>query len=244
MMSCLCELSIADEIRVAVASNFSNAISSIAEQFERNTGHKVTLIIGSTGKHYAQIINGAPYHALFAADTARPLLIEKRFLEQNKSSLANTRFTYAIGKIILWSPEPDYIENSASVLNQGKFRFLAIANPKLAPYGLAAQEILKNLKLWNTFEKKMVRGENIAQTFQFVKSGNAKLGFVALSQVTQITQSKNTAGSYWEVPQSLYTPIEQQAILLKDNSTARSFMTFVQSDDGQAIISSYGYDIP
>lgn len=228
---------LADEIRVAVASNFNNTIKAVARHFEADTGHKVKLIFGSTGKHYAQIINGAPFDAFFAADAHRPELLDKEGI-----ALPGSRFTYAIGKVILWSPTMGTIDAQAEVLAQGSFHHLAIANPKLAPYGKAAWEILLAQGLWDKLKKKMVRGENIGQTYQFVKSGNAELGFVAYSQVKRPGQP--IEGSWWEVPQVLYTPIEQQAVLLKEKAAARAFMSFVRSDVALEIIQGYGYGAP
>ena len=229
--------SVAEEIRVAAASNFSGAITALAEGFEADTGHEVTLIFGSTGKHYAQIKHGAPYDAFFAADKKRP-----EILEQEGLALPESRFTYAIGKIVLWSPRADVVDSDGKVLEQGKFRHLAIANPKLAPYGKAAQQVLQTRELWNSLKQKMVRGENIGQTFQFVSSGNAEMGFVAYSQVLRF--GRPIEGSFWEVPQSQYAPIEQQAILLKENKTAQDFLLFVKSDRAQEMIHRFGYGTP
>ncbi len=228
---------VAGEIRLAVASNFTSAINTVASHFEENTDHKVKLIFGSTGKHYAQIRNGAPFDAYFAADTRRPEL-----LEQENLALPGTRFTYAIGKLILWSPKAGYVDSQAKVLEQGEFRHLAIANPKLAPYGKAAQQVLQARGMWDSMKGSMVRGENIGQTFQFVKSGNAELGFVAYAQVKRPGQS--VEGSWWEVPQTLYTPIAQQAVLLKESEAARAFMSFIKSDVALEIIQNYGYGAP
>ena len=228
---------LAGEIRVAVASNFSNAMVAIADQFETETGHTVKLSFGSTGKHYAQIVNGAPFDAFFAADVKRPELLEKEGL-----GMAGSRFTYAVGKLILWSPEPDLVDPHADILKQGTFRHLAIANPKLAPYGVAARQVLQSLELWQDMQGRLVRGENIGQAFQFVASGNAELGFVARSQLKYPGQE--ATGSAWEVPQSLYDPIEQQAVLLNDKQAARAFMSFVHSDSAIRIIRAHGYEIP
>jgi molybdate transport system substrate-binding protein len=195
------------------------------------------LIFGSTGKHYAQIKNGAPFDAFFAADVRRPELLEKEGV-----ALPGSRFTYAIGKLVLWSPKTGYVDPDASILERGEFHHLAIANPKLAPYGKAAQEILQALGLWDRHSGRLVRGENIGQTFQFVDSGNAEFGFVAYSQVKHPNQP--IKGSFWEVPQSLYTPIKQQAVLLKDKEAARVFLSFVRSDEALKIIHDYGYDTP
>lgn len=228
---------IADEIRVAVASNFTNAIKTIAQQFEDNTGHKIILSFGSTGKHYAQIKNGAPFDAFFAADVKRPKLLEKE-----GQAVPDSRFTYAVGKIVLWSPKQGYVDTDAKVLEPNNYRHLAIANPKLAPYGKAAQQVLQARGIWDKLTGSLVQGENIGQTFQFIKSGNAELGFVAYSQVKR--PELPMEGSLWVVPQELYSPIEQQAILLKDSTVAREFMHFFRSKQALDIIQSYGYGIP
>lgn len=227
----------ADEIRVAVASNFSDAIQAIAEVFEEETGHRVILVFGSTGKHYAQIRNGAPFAAFFAADARRPELLEVEGVARPGS-----RFTYAVGKVVLWSPNPDLIDSRASVLVDGGFRYLAIANPKLAPYGKAAEQIMCTKGVWDGLQNRIVRGENIGQAFQFVKSGNAELGFVALSQIMK--PGRAIAGSFWRPPQALYTPIEQQAVLLEENPAARQFLAFMQTRAAVKIIESHGYDVP
>jgi molybdate transport system substrate-binding protein len=229
--------SMAQDIRVAVASNFARAMTGIAERFEANTGHRVTLIFGSTGKHFAQIVNGAPFDIFFAADSKRPQL-----LEQQGIALQQSRFTYALGKIMLWSPRAKFVDSQGKVLEQGEFRHLAIANPKLAPYGRAAQEILLKLGLWETLQDRLVRGENIAQTFQFVKTGNAELGFVAYSQV--IGPMKLQHGSYWHIPEEYYKPIEQQAVLMKDSVAARAFLEYVRSNEVLKIIRDNGYGTP
>ncbi|MFK5986821.1 MAG: molybdate ABC transporter substrate-binding protein [Pseudomonadota bacterium] len=224
----------ADRIQIAVASNFAGAIKHIAKQFEADTGHKVNLILGSTGKHYAQIVNGAPFDAFFAADTKRPELLDTQGLIQ-----AGSRFTYAIGKLVLWSPKTAYINQQLSILEQASFLHLAIASPKLAPYGKAAQEVLQQLGLWKKLQVKMVRGENINQAFQFVKSGNAELGFVAYSQI--ISANKKIDGSYWVIPQNSYTPINQQAVLLKKSQAAADFLSYIKSAAGIKIIHDFGY---
>lgn len=227
----------AEEIRVAVATNFAEAISTIAGRFEAGTNHKVTLIFGSTGKQYAQIKNGAPFDAFLAADAHRP-----ERLENERIALPGSRFTYAVGKVVLWSPAADYVDPEGRILRQGDFRHLAIANPELAPYGKAAQEILQALGLRDRLDRRLVRGENIGQTFQFVHSGQVELGFVARSQVTRPGQP--VEGSFWEVPQALYTPITQQAVLLKDSVAARAFLAFMRSREALKIIHDYGYDTP
>jgi len=225
------------DLHIAVASNFNHAIQEIAHRFETKTGHKVILIFGSSGKHYTQIINGAPFDLFFSADTTRPYLLEKKGYIQ-----AGSRFTYAIGQLVLWSPNSHLIDKTAQILHSTQFRFLAVANPKLAPYGKAAQQILSKQGLWTKLRSRMVRGENIGQTFQFVKSGNAELGFVALSQIKSPNQPLK--GSYWRPDQSLYDPIQQQAVLLKDKPIARAFLKYIKQDEALAIIHAYGYKTP
>ena len=231
----------AGEIRVAVASNFYPAMKEIALQYElkkstTSENHKIVLIPGSSGKHYAQIINGAPYDLFFSADKVRPALLEKNGISDNGS-----RFTYALGKLILWSSLDGFVEKDERLYDKG-LRFLAIANPRIAPYGVAAREALISLNLWEDLQSRLVRGENIAQTFQFVNSGNAKLGFISYSQL--MNPSYPVVGSFWEVPQTLYTPIEQQVVLLKKSSLAKDFLSFIESDESLNIISKYGYDLP
>jgi len=228
---------VADEIRVAVASNFTTAIRDLAGRFEQHSGHKVTLVFSSTGKHYAQIIHGAPFDAFFAADARRPELLDTEGV-----ALAGSRFTYAVGKLVLWSPDEDRVDSTGKVLEQGDFRHLALANPRLAPYGRAAREVLEKRGLWEALQDRMVRGENIGQAFQFVGSGNAELGFVAWSQVKRPGQV--ASGSWWDIPQVLYSPIEQQAVLLKDNPVARNFIAYVRSEEALEIIRTYGYGTP
>ncbi len=225
----------AQEIRIAVASNFAKPMTALVKQFEANSFYKVTLSFSSTGKHYAQIVNGAPFDLFFAADIDRPKRLEKEGV-----ALLGTRFTYAIGKLVLWSPKAKFVDSNATILTQNNFRYLAIANPRLAPYGKAAKELLTAKDLWKKFAGRIVRGENINQTFQFVRSGNAELGFVAYSQIKQ--GDNYLGGSFWKVPQTLYTPIEQQAVLLTDNAAAHAFSAFVRSTAGLKTIHRYGYD--
>lgn len=229
--------STAEQMRVAVASNFADAMAAIARRFEAATQHVVALSTGSTGKLYAQIRNGAPFDAFFGADVRRPQL-----LEQERVAVPGSRFTYAVGRLVLWSPQPGYVDPEGRVLQRGAFRHLAIANPVLAPYGKAAQEVLQARGLWDALSGRLVRGENIGQTYQFVSTGNAELGFVAWSQVMRPGQT--LAGSLWRVPQALYNRIEQQAVLLQDKPAAREFLAFVRSDEALKIIQDYGYDRP
>jgi molybdate transport system substrate-binding protein len=230
-------VSTAEQMRVAVASNFADALEAIARRFESASQHRVTLSAGSTGKLYAQIRNGAPFDALFGADVRRPQL-----LEQEGVAVPGSRFTYAVGRLVLWSPRADYVDPQGRVLQRGAFRHLAIANPVLAPYGKAAQQVLQALSLWEALGGRLVRGENIGQTFQFVSTGNAELGFVAWSQI--IRPGHPLGGSLWRVPQALYNRIEQQAVLLQDKPAAHEFLVFVRSDEALKIIQDYGYDRP
>ncbi len=227
----------ADTIRVAVASNFAPAIKALSQQFEQQTGHRVQLAFGSTGKQYAQIIHGAPFDAFFAADSKRPQL-----LEQQGIALPGSRFTYAIGKLVLWSPEPGRVDDQGQILQQGSLRHLALANPKLAPYGKAAEQVMRAQGVWQAWRGRIVRGENIGQALQFVKSGNAELGFVAWAQLRQ--PGSAVTGSWWTPPQSSYSPITQQAVLLNDNPVARQLLAFVRSDSARTLIQSYGYTLP
>lgn len=233
---------IADEIKIAVASNFYPTMKELVTHFESitpnsDTTNNIVLISGSSGKHYAQILNGAPFDLFFSADKLRPNMLEKEEVFNNQS-----RFTYALGKLALWSPFNEYIDSDGQVLYNDDFRFLAIANPKIAPYGIASKETLTSMNLWQDMEEKLVRGENIAQTFQFAKSGNAKLGFVSYSQILSL--NSRSEGSYWLVPQDMYQPIEQQAILLKDSSLGKDFLSFIKSNEALDIIKRNGYDLP
>jgi molybdate transport system substrate-binding protein len=231
------QYAVAGTARIAVASNFSTTIKQIVNRFEKTTNNKIVVALGSTGKIYAQIAHGARFDAFFAADVRRPALLEKQ-----KRIIPGSRFTYAIGKIALWSPIKGYVDNNGKVLAKGGFNRLAIANPKLAPYGKAAQQALQAMGLWQKLQPKLVFGENISQAFQFVMSGNAKLGFVALSQI--VTLDEEQQGSYWIVGPSLYQSIEQQAVLLTNNQTARDFMAFIRGDAASTLIRQAGYDMP
>lgn len=227
----------AGQAHIAVASNFAAPMKKLATQFEQTTGHTLTLSYGATGKLYAQIKNGAPFDVLLAADDKTPA----RLMREGD---AVQRQTYAIGRLVLWSDRPGFIDGSDAVLRQNRFQRLAIANPRLAPYGSAAMEVLTQLKLTDRVQGKWVIGENIAQTYQFVASGNAELGFVALSQVMQ--DGKLVSGSAWLVPASLHSPIRQDAVLLKrgeNNEAARAFFDYLKTPAAALIlIRSYGYE--
>jgi len=227
----------AGEIRVAVAANFALTLAEIARAFEKETGHQVILASGSTGKHYAQIINGAPFDAFFAADITRP-----RLLDEAGIGIPDSRYSYALGRLVLWSPLPGLADEAGAVLYSDRYLRLAIANPKLAPYGAAAKEVLEGMLLWKKLQNKLVRGENINQALQFVHSGNAQLGFVAASQL--VDSEPTAGGSSWQVPANLHTPIRQQAILLTDSDVAREFMAFSITSAASQIIENNGYEIP
>ena len=228
----------ADGTQVAVAANFTAPAKRIAAEFERETGHKVQLSFGATGKFYAQIRNGAPFEVLLAADDSTPAR-----LEAEGAAIPGSRFTYAIGRLALWSAQPGFVDAKGEVLRAGRFKHLAIANPRLAPYGAAAVEALAALKLLDSLRPKFVQGENIAQTHQFIATGNAELGFVALSQVFK--EGRIGEGSAWIVPAVLHHPIRQDAVLLargKEKPAAEAWLRYLKGDRARAIIHSFGYE--
>lgn len=222
------------EVRVAVATNFAEVMEELAERFEAASGHAVLVSPASTGAHYAQIRNGAPFDVFFSADRERPEL-----LEQEGFGVAGTRFTYATGRLALWSPDPGLVDDAGAVLATGAFRYLAIANPELAPYGAAARQVLEQRGLWDGIQDRLVRGQDIGQAYAFVSSRNAELGFVALSQIQR--PGAEVEGSWWLVPESGHDPIEQQAVLLADTPAAREFLDFVRGEEATALIRSFGY---
>jgi len=229
----------AAEVSVAVAANFTAPMQKIAAAFEQDTGHQAILAFGSTGRFYAQIKNGAPFQVLLSADDETPARLEREGL-----GVSGTRFTYAIGKLVLWSRRAGVVDDKGDVLRAGKFGRIALADPKLSPYGAAAVEVLNGLGLMSSLAPKFVQGENIAQTYQFVATGNAELGFVASSQV--FTDGKLTQGSAWTIPASLHAPIRQDAVVLspgKDNAAAAALMAYLRNDKARAIIRSFGYDL-
>ncbi len=230
----------AETTLVAVASNFAKPMNEIVNQFEKTTGHQVKLSLGSTGKFITQIENGAPFEILLAADEEHP-----QQLIQSGYAVAQSQFTYALGKLVLWSAIPNLVDAQGQILTQKSFKHLAIADPKLAPYGVAAIETLKQLKLLDQLQPLFVQGENIAQTYQFIQTGNAELGFIALSQV--IDKNRISQGSAWIIPETLYTPIRQNAILLNKaeaNPAAIALLSFLKSPIAIAIIEKYGYHLP
>ena len=230
----------AEEVRVAVAANFRATLNEIITNFERDTGHTAVVSSGSSGKLYAQIKNGAPFDVFFSADVKRPKLMEDEGL-----AIQGSRLTYAVGRLTLWSANPDMITaEGKTVLSNGTFDHLAIANPKTAPYGTAAKHTIKALGLWDHMKDRIVQGENIGQTFQFVFSKNAQLGFVALSQV--LDPKINGAGSRWDVPVNLYDPLRQQAVLLingQNNNAAKAFLEYIKGPKARKIIERFGYGL-
>ena len=230
----------AADILVAVAANFTEPMKKIAAEFEKTSGHKLALSFGSTGKFYAQIKAGAPFEVLLAADDETPIK-----LEQEGAAVKDSHFTYAIGKLVLWSAREAIVDKNGDVLKRGGFDHLALANPKLAPYGAAAVETLKALGSHDALEPKLVQGENIAQTYQFIATGNALLGFVALSQVIG-EDGKLKSGSMWIVPEKYYQQIRQDAVLLdkgKDKPAAMALLKFIKTPYALKVIQSYGYGL-
>jgi len=229
----------ADQVQVAVAANFAGPFQKIAADFAADTGHTAVAITGSTGKFYTQIKSGAPFEVLLAADDETP-----KKLEDEGLAVKGQHFTYAKGTLVLWSAKPGFVDNQGQVLSKGSFNHLALANPKLAPYGAAAEQTLKALGLYDSLLPKFVQGDNIAQTQQFIATGNAELGFVALSQVAP--PDKPAVGSWWVVPAKLYTPILQDATVLKKgegNPAAAALMKYLRGDKAQAVIRAYGYGL-
>lgn len=228
----------AAEISVAVAANFTAPMKQITSKFEKETGHKVVASFGSTGKFYAQIKNGAPFEVLLSADDETPT----RLVSEN-AAVAGTQFTYAVGKLVLWSAKPAVVDAAGEVLKKGSFEHIAIANPKLAPYGAAAAQAMNALGVYDSLQAKIVTAESIAQSYQFINSGNAQLGFVALSQVLK---DGKIEGSSWLVPVKLYHPTRQDAVILekgKGKPAAEALMKFLKGDRAKAIIKSYGYEL-
>ena len=229
----------AGEVQVAVAANFTAPMQRIAAEFEKDSGHKATLMSGATGKFYAQISHGAPFEVFLSADDETPARLEKDGL-----AVAGSRFTYATGRLVLWSAREGYVDDRGEVLTKGDFKHLAIANPRTAPYGTAAVEAMRKLGVFDALQPRFVQGENIAQAYQFVATGNAELGFVALSQV--LKDGKLASGSAWPVPASLHAPIRQDALTLargRHNPAAKALLAYLKGDKAKAIIRSFGYEL-
>jgi molybdate transport system substrate-binding protein len=229
----------ADEVKVAVAANFAGPLAKIAEGFTAASGHTLSISAGSTGKFSSQIAAGAPFEVLIAADDETP-----KKLIKDGHAVAGSNFTYAIGVLVLWSAQPGFVDDQGAALAAGKFGKLAIANPKLAPYGQAGLEVIKARGLTEAIAPKLVTAESIAQAYQFIATGNAELGFVALSQVA--VPGKPVLGSFWRVPASLYGEIRQDAVLLKPgekSAAAAALLAYLKSSAGKAVIQAYGYGL-
>lgn len=233
-----CASVLAGEVQVAVAVNFTAPMKLIAADFEKDTGHKAVLSFGATGKFYAQITNGAPFDVFLAADTETPAKLEK-----DGAAVSGSSFTYATGRLVLWSAKPGVVDDKGAALLRGEFKHLAIAAPKLAPYGAAAMETMSKVGLLPILEPKLVQGESIGQTFSMISSGNAELGFVALSQVYEDGRIKS--GSGWIVPTNLHSPIRQDAVLLtraKNNQVAVQLLAYLKTEKAKTVIRSFGYE--
>ncbi|BAP89050.1 molybdenum ABC transporter, periplasmic molybdate-binding protein ModA [Burkholderiales bacterium GJ-E10] len=228
-----------EEVRIAVAANFTEPVRRIAAKFERETRNTVKASFGATGMLYAQIRNGAPFEVLLAADEATP-----RKLVAEGLGVASSEFPYAIGKLVLWSPKPGFVDGRGAVLRSDRFAHLSYCDPKLAPYGAAAVATMRSLGVYEALQTKLVEGQDITQAYQFAASGEADLGFVALSQVFR--DGRLRGGSAWIVPAEHYSPIRQDAVLLRsaaDHAAALAFLRFLRSDRAKAVIRSYGYGV-
>jgi molybdate transport system substrate-binding protein len=237
LLALSCGGAAAADVSVAVAANFAAPMRKIAAAFERDTGHRAVLAFGSTGRFYAQVKSGAPFEVLLAADQATPAR-----LEQEGAAVAGTRFTYAIGRLVLWSATPGVVDDRGEVLRHPEGGRIAIADPKLAPYGAAAVEVMRKLGLADALRPRLVQGENVAQAWQFASTGNAQLGFVALSQV--MVDGRIAQGSAWVVPADLHAPIRQDAVLLavgRNHPAAIALLAYLRGDSARAVLRASGY---
>jgi molybdate transport system substrate-binding protein len=232
----------AETTMVAVASDFTKPMNEIAAEFEKATGHTAKISYGSSGKFFAQIQNDAPFEVYLSASETYP-----QELQKSGFAVPDSQFVFAIGKLVLWSPQPNYVDDKAEILSKGDFKHIAIANPDHAPYGVVAVEVMKKLGVFEKLEPLFVEGENIAQTYQFVSTGNAELGFIAFAQVIDIKSGKIGSGSGWLVPDNLHSPFRQVAVLLKkgeNNPAASALLKFLQTPTALAIIKKYGFGLP
>lgn len=227
---------------VAVASDFTKPMTEIAAAFERTTGHTAKLSFGSSGKAFAQIQSGAPFEVYLSASEKYPLELEKTGF-----AVIDSHFVYAIGKLVLWSAIPGYVDDQGKILTTGGFKHIALADPTHAPYGVVAEDVMKSLGVLDKLRPLFVQGENISQTFQFVNTGNAELGFVGLAQVIDVNSEKIGSGSGWIIPENLHSPFRQMAVLLKtgaENPAAHALVDFLKSPTALAIIEKYGFGLP
>ena len=231
----------AGEVSVAAASNFAGPMERLVPLFQKESGHTVKVSTGASGKLYAQIRGGAAFDVFLSADEEMP-----RQLMQDGFVVGGSRFVYAMGRLVLWSVQPDLVDEKAAVLNRGNFKILAIANPRFSPYGVAAKETLTKLTMWNSIQEKLAKGENVTQTWQLVATEKADLAFIALSQVMR--DGKMTeGGSWWLVPPEMHQPIRQSAVLLshaKDPAAAKAFLAFLKSEKARAVMRGFGYEVP
>ncbi len=231
----------AGEVSVAVASNFAGPMERLVPLFQKESGHTVKVSTGASGKLYTQIRGGAAFDAFLSADEEMP-----RQLMQDGFAVGGSRFVYATGKLVLWSAQPDLVDEKAAVLNRGNFKMLAIANPRFSPYGVAAKETLTKLTMWNSIQEKLTKGENVTQTYQLVATEKADLAFIALSQVMRDGKVVE-GGSWWLVPPEMHQPIRQSAVLLshaKDPAAAKAFLAFLKSEKARAVMRGFGYEVP
>jgi molybdate transport system substrate-binding protein len=230
----------AGEVRAAVASNFAAPMESIVALFQQESGHTVKVSLGASGKLYSQIKSGAPFDVFLSADEEIP----KRLMKENLA-VSGSRFVYATGRLVLWSAQPGLVDDKGAVLNKGNFDRLAIANPLFSPYGMAAKETLGKLTMWNSIQRKLDKGNDVTQTYQFAATERDDLAFISLSQVT--SDGKVTTGSWWLVPSELHNPIRQSAVLLtsaKDQEAATAFLGFLKSEKARAVMRGFGYELP
>lgn len=230
----------AGEISVAVASNFAAPMARIAALFQKESGHTVKVSLGASGKLYAQIKGGAPFDAFLSADEELP-----RLLMQEGSAVGGSRFVYATGRLVLWSAQPDLVDEKGAVLTKGNFNTLAIANPRLSPYGVAAKETLGKLTMWNAIQEKLRKGEDVTQTYQLAAAEKTDLAFIALAQVMR--DGKVSEGSWWLVPPEMHHPLRQSAVLLsgaKDQEAAKAFLAYLKSKEARAVMLGFGYELP
>lgn len=229
----------AGEVSVAVASNFAGSMERLVPLFQKESGHTVKVSAGASGKLYAQIRGGAQFDVFLSADEEMP-----KQLMQDGFAVGGSRFIYATGKLVLWSAQPDLVDEKATVLNKGNFKMLAIANPRFSPYGVAAKETLTKLIMWNSIQEKLTKGDSVTQTQQLVAAEKADLAFIALSQVMR--DGKVTSGSWWLVPPEMHQPIRQSAVLLsqaKDPAAAKAFLAFLKSEKARAVMRGFGYEV-